>query len=324
MKRIATLFGILASLNGVLAADPAITVPPQSRALRIGDHLAFVVAASGTATLNYQWSFNGTPIDGATATSLSLTNIQLTNAGTYTVTVTNTVGTNTAGATLAVSTGLLHLFPTNLVLLRAGDGVAALAITGNSLYLDQVTTNGAYISSVAIPDSGASSLIGFNGAVDNYMGVSSNNRVVFFGGFNVAKPFAGGSLLTSTASAAPRGVGSVNGLGYYTLAVSDNNTAFNGKRLQSATATDGTSQIWTIGSAGLILVTPGLGPDVTISTSPAGRSRWASLTTIFMRPLGGACSILALCRPPPAPRRQYLAPATQTTLPSARTAIRFI
>jgi hypothetical protein len=270
MKKAALLLGILAAVHSALAAAPAITAPPQSRVLRVGDHLAFAVAASGTATLNYQWAFNGTSIGGATTTSLSLTNIQLTNTGTYTVTVTNASGTAAASATLTVSEGLLHLYPTNLVVLRAGDGVAGLATSGNTLYLDQLTTNGTYVSSVAIPDSGASSCIGFNAGVDNYLGSVSNNRAVLFGGYNVTKPFAGGSLLTATATAAPRAVGSVNGLGYFNLAVSDNNTAFDGKRLESVTSLDGTSQFWTFGSS-TILITPGA-PDVTLCTTPASRS----------------------------------------------------
>src|SRR5207248_910098 len=147
-------------------------------------------------------------------------------------------------ATLTVSAGLLHLFSTNLVMLRAGDGVAALANSGNTLYLDQIMTNGSYVSSVMMPDSGSTSLIGFNALTDHYMGSSSNSRALLFGGFNVNKPF-GSSLSTSTATAAPRGIGTVNGLGYYTLPVSDNNTAFNsGAYIKGVASGDGATQFW--------------------------------------------------------------------------------
>src|SRR5215831_20490430 len=99
MKSLFTTLAVLCLLTSALAQTPSVTSPPQSRALRVGDHLAFVVSATGAATLKYQWSFNGAPIANATATSLSLTSIQLSNAGTYTVTVTNSVGTNTVNAT---------------------------------------------------------------------------------------------------------------------------------------------------------------------------------------------------------------------------------
>jgi hypothetical protein len=62
------------------------------------------VAALGTQPLGYQWSFNGSPLPGATNASLTFTNVQPTNAGTYQVVVTNSAGTVVSlPATLAVT-----------------------------------------------------------------------------------------------------------------------------------------------------------------------------------------------------------------------------
>src|SRR5215471_16780591 len=271
MKSLFTTLAVLCLLTSALAQTPSVTSPPQSRSLRVGDHLAFVVSASGAATLKYQWSFNGTPISNATNTSLSLTNIQLTNAGTYTVAVTNGSGSNGASATLSVASAPWRLYPTNLVALRAGDGVAGLANSGNTYYLDQFTTGGVYVSSVMVPDSGSSSLVGFNAATDHYLDVSSNNRAVLWGGCNVTRPFSG--TMSTTAASCPRAVGTINGLGFYTLAFTDTITNLNSQFIRGVTSTDGQSEFWyTDGSstAGVVYAVPGQ-PDVIINTSPAGR-----------------------------------------------------
>jgi hypothetical protein len=65
----------------------------------------FSVTATGHPALTYQWYFNGTAINGATASSYSLASAQTGNAGSYTVTVANTLGSVTSNAaTLTVNT----------------------------------------------------------------------------------------------------------------------------------------------------------------------------------------------------------------------------
>ena len=73
-----------------LVAQPSITQQPTNMTVVIGDNAFFNVAASGTGSLTYQWSFNGVPVriittiagngstnysgDGGIATSASLYN----------------------------------------------------------------------------------------------------------------------------------------------------------------------------------------------------------------------------------------------------------
>jgi hypothetical protein len=52
--------------------------------------------------LSYQWQFQNTNINGATSSTLTLTNVMPAKSGTYRVIVTNPVGTNSAQATLSV------------------------------------------------------------------------------------------------------------------------------------------------------------------------------------------------------------------------------
>lgn len=66
---------------------PTITTQPQSVRVAPGGTAIFTVAATSSAPLTYQWSRNGTPIDGATNATLTLTAVEAPQGGTYTVDV---------------------------------------------------------------------------------------------------------------------------------------------------------------------------------------------------------------------------------------------
>ena len=71
---------------------PGISVQPADTSVVIGQDATFSVSTFGTLPLSYQWSFNGTNIDGSTGASLILTNVQSAQAGQYSVTITNLLG----------------------------------------------------------------------------------------------------------------------------------------------------------------------------------------------------------------------------------------
>lgn len=72
---------------------PLITVQPQSQSAFEGSNVTFSASAIGTLPLSYQWQFNGTNLDGATSSALTLTAVSSNDAGPYSVTVTNSLGT---------------------------------------------------------------------------------------------------------------------------------------------------------------------------------------------------------------------------------------
>jgi hypothetical protein len=84
---------------------PVITQQPTNQLATEGDDLAFTVTASGSAPLAYQWSLNGSPIAGATGSTLAFVNVTPAQAGVYTVTVTNT------GGVVVSSNALLSVIP---------------------------------------------------------------------------------------------------------------------------------------------------------------------------------------------------------------------
>ncbi|WKL03689.1 immunoglobulin domain-containing protein [Paenibacillus amylolyticus] len=80
--------------------SPAITSQPSDQTVTEGQTATFSVTASGDAPLSYQWKKNGTDINGATSSTLTVTNAQKVDEGSYTVEVTNTAGNVTSNAAL--------------------------------------------------------------------------------------------------------------------------------------------------------------------------------------------------------------------------------
>ncbi len=94
--------------NGTGSSDPTapvITTQPASQTASVGQSASFVVVATGSAPLSYQWQRNGVNIAGATSSSYT-TPATTTgdNAAKFTVVVSNSVGTVTSvSALLTVS-----------------------------------------------------------------------------------------------------------------------------------------------------------------------------------------------------------------------------
>ena len=81
---------------GKCGLPPSILAQPQRQTAVEGSSASFAVTASGTPPLSYQWQLNSTVIEGATASSLTLTNLQDSQAGSYLVVVSNGFGSVTS------------------------------------------------------------------------------------------------------------------------------------------------------------------------------------------------------------------------------------
>lgn len=72
--------------------EPTIAVTPSSRVVSTGGPVTISATSSGTSPLSYQWDKDGTPIAGATNSTLVLSNLQTSAAGNYSITVSNSAG----------------------------------------------------------------------------------------------------------------------------------------------------------------------------------------------------------------------------------------
>lgn len=77
---------------------PSIVNQPASGKRYAKENYTFSVTVTGTPPLTYQWSRNGTPLEGADGPVLQLTGVTAADDGDYTVTVTNEAGSVTSEA----------------------------------------------------------------------------------------------------------------------------------------------------------------------------------------------------------------------------------
>lgn len=83
---------------------PTITTQPASRTAVLGHPTSLSVTAVGNPAPTYQWQRNGSPLPGATGSTLSFSAAQSGDSGTYTVVVSNSSGgVTSAAATLTVN-----------------------------------------------------------------------------------------------------------------------------------------------------------------------------------------------------------------------------
>jgi hypothetical protein len=105
-------YGSATSAVASLAVNvpPGIVTQPQNQAVAMGQTASFSVVASGTGPLNYQWNCNGSPMNGATSSTLALPGVHTNDAASYTVTVSNSAGSMTsAAASLTITNPIISL-----------------------------------------------------------------------------------------------------------------------------------------------------------------------------------------------------------------------
>jgi hypothetical protein len=114
-------------------SGPSITVQPQAESVREGNSVTLSVTATGLS-LTYQWSLNGVPIPGATASTLTIPEAQASSAGSYTVTVSQGgMSVTSVAANLDVSTTrLVNLSARGFVGQGANILIAGFATSGSA------------------------------------------------------------------------------------------------------------------------------------------------------------------------------------------------
>ena len=175
------------SLGGTidLGDAPSITTQPVSQTVSAGANVSFSVAAEGTAPLSYQWQKNGSPISGATASTLNLTNVQGTDSGNYRVVVSNAAGSAASTtAVLNVLTGpvapAITSQPASQTVVTGGSALFGVIATGTAplsyqWYKDGTLISGATSSSLSLSNVQQTDAGGYSVVVSNAAGTATSN-----------------------------------------------------------------------------------------------------------------------------------------------------
>jgi kumamolisin len=141
------------SLTTSPSIAPQIVLAPQSQSATVGDTVTLSVVATGSDPLTYQWKLGTSNINGATSSSLTLSDVQLSTAGSYSVVLTNTAGSvqsDPAQLTVVPPPNQIDLIPykpggwsDNIVVTRNSLSTTDSANLQNtdSLYVDWATLN---------------------------------------------------------------------------------------------------------------------------------------------------------------------------------------
>jgi hypothetical protein len=147
----------------------------------------------------------------------------------------------------AGDSGATQFIPGNLAVLRAGDGVESLSSHGNSIYVDQFTTNGTLVSSLAIPDNTTNALlISGSASSEGALTRSADGRLLLIAGYNIAYTNSSSSLTKSSADDVPRALGVLDIAGNFALAAATTNQ-YGENNMRSGT-TDGQGNYWGAGA----------------------------------------------------------------------------
>jgi hypothetical protein len=256
---------------------PAITTQPVAQTVIVGQSASFSVVASGTPTLTYQWRKNGIPLNGETASTLTISNVAAGASGVISVTVTNGTGSATTPAVLLTVNPVAPVLP--------GTG-SVVAIQGKSVLFSpgiNATSATFAVTAGALPDgltldanlgtiSGVPTATGnFSATITATNATGSATEVV---SFLVAAP---APVITSASSA----TGQVSTPFSYTIAASNSPTSF------SAASLPGWASFSS--STGLISGTP-TSAGTTVATIGAANATGAvsQLLVITIAPLPNA------------------------------------
>ena len=169
------------------AQSPSITSQPVNQSVIAGQSATFSVAATGSATLNFQWKKYGTNIPGATDSSYTTPATTSTDSGAvFTVVVSNSAGTAiSTHATLTVTANAVpptvSTQPQNLSVLPGASASFWVSATGTSPLTYQWKKNGSDIPGATTssystpPTSNADSGALYSVVVTNSAGSATSN-----------------------------------------------------------------------------------------------------------------------------------------------------
>jgi hypothetical protein len=210
----------------------------------------------GVATIRF-----GGAIVPVTWTSLTNWTATLTlQPGTHQVSITgyDLRDVEVPGATTTVTTtyqgdpnGPLPFAAGNLAVLRVGDGTETLGSHGNSVFLDQFTTNGVRVDSFAVPNSASNALIlSGSASSEGALTRSADGRLLVLAGYHLNLADAavlGSSLANADAVTVPRALGVMDAAGDFAL-VGVTTNQYGGNNMRAGT-TDGLGNYWGAGGA---------------------------------------------------------------------------
>lgn len=270
-----------------------ISTQPVNQAVCAGAPATFSITATGTAPLNYQWRKNGSPINGATQASFTISAASLSDGGSYDVAITSACGTATSNAaTLAINAFVLSAMNATFT---ATGGTGSVDVSATVSQCSWTASSNADWLTITSGGAGTGNgRVNFSVAVNN--GVASRNGVLTIAGlsFNVTQTGTAPTARIDALSQTSALVGSA-GFALTVTGVNFTNTA--------KVRWNGSERPTTFGSATQL--------TATINTADLAATGTFSIDVFDPPPGGGASNQVSFTVQNPIPQVTSLNPATR-------------
>ncbi len=160
----------------------AITGHPTGSSVNPGASKTFSVTATGTTPITYQWSKDGSPIAGASSSSLTLSGISSLDAGSYSVVVSNSISSATSNAAVLTVNApvVFSIQPANVAVTSGSSATFSVSVTGTAPITYQWRKDGAAIAgatnaSLTISNAQSASIGAYSVLVSNMVNSLSSN-----------------------------------------------------------------------------------------------------------------------------------------------------
>jgi uncharacterized repeat protein (TIGR01451 family) len=194
------------------------------------------------------------------------------------------------GASLAPNAQAAAFTAGNLVVYRIGDGSAALTTAGTAIFLDEYTTSGTLVQTIALPNTAAAAnrIVGSGSSTsEGWLTRSADGQYLVLPGYraDLGTAAVGGT----TAAVANRVIARIDSAGAIDTTTALTDTA-SGTAARGATSTDGT-QFWMSGSVGGVRhTTLGATTSTQLSTS-VGNTRAVQIANGQLYVSSGSASV---------------------------------
>lgn len=133
---VTNIAGSITSAVAVLTvgSPPTVARQPTNLVVSQGQNAAFAVAGSGDGPFTYQWRFNGTNINGAVYSNLTIFSATFSNVGNYDAVLANSYGSATSS--VARLTVLQALVVTNIGMVNTAVSLSVDSSVGLNYYLE--------------------------------------------------------------------------------------------------------------------------------------------------------------------------------------------
>lgn len=186
--------------------------------------------------------------------------------------------------------------PGNLVIYRVGNGAAALGTTATAVFLDEYTTGGSLVQSIALPTTGGGALTAVgNATTEGIISPSQDGTTLLFTGYR--KAAGGTSPAGDSYTTTNRVIGTLTLTGTPDTAttLTSDGGATTANTIRSATSVNGTngSAIWVSTSARIGYDSSGLGNSGGTTQIDARNSRQVNLANNTLYASNGSTSVTA-------------------------------